>query len=460
MPNVLLINRRGGDRYSEILSGGGYTVLRSKDALKAIKKINGADMLLLCPGDASYSKDLAKAVRDLPKIIITDSSPSKGLDSWLREPFAFPIYDPSERGLLLFAARILKEHEEHKQGMKTIGDLKTVKGELGFLEEMQKVLGSSNDIEEILVMIMRRTKELTRAEAWSIIFLEEATGELYFQKTNGRIKKELKKLRLKVGEGVAGWVAEHGMPVVIPDACKDKRFLSKFDRICRFKTKSIMCAPVKIKDKTIGVIEVVNKANGGSFTDADLALLVKLIEQASMAIDRILLYQKLEELVITDDLTNLFNTRYLNRSIETEIQRSRRHSTSVSLIFMDLDYFKNINDTHGHLVGSRVLVEIARILINELRTIDIVARYGGDEFVIVLPQTTLTNAMNIAERLRRSVEKSTFLVPQGLNLKLTASFGVASYPESAHSKEELLKIADESMYRVKNRSRNDVYAII
>ena len=168
----------------------------------------------------------------------------------------------------------------------------------------------------------------------------------------------------------------------------------------------------------------------------------------------------MEELALTDDLTKLFNTRYLNRTIEIEIQRSSRYNTSVSLIFMDIDYFKNINDQYGHLVGSKVLVEIGQILLKSLRSIDIVARYGGDEFVIVLPQTPPAAATQIAERMRKAVESNVFLKKEGYSLRMTASFGVASYPENAQSKDDLIRLADEAMYRVKYQTRNAVYAIV
>ena len=168
----------------------------------------------------------------------------------------------------------------------------------------------------------------------------------------------------------------------------------------------------------------------------------------------------MEELSITDDLTKLFNTRYLNRTLEIEITRANRHRTSLALIFMDVDHFKIINDNYGHLVGSKLLVEMGQLLLKSLRTVDIVARYGGDEFVIVLPQTPPNNAIQIAERIRKSVENNVFLKKEGYSLKLTASFGVASYPESANSKEELLRLADEAMYRVKYQTRNGVYAIV
>jgi diguanylate cyclase (GGDEF)-like protein len=187
---------------------------------------------------------------------------------------------------------------------------------------------------------------------------------------------------------------------------------------------------------------------------------MRLVDHAAIAIEQASLYRKMAELSITDDLTKLFNTRYLNRTLEMETTRSDRHGSSLSLIFMDIDHFKLVNDNYGHLVGSKLLVEMAQLLIRGLRAIDIVARYGGDEFVIVLPQTLPGDAIQIAERIRRNIERNVFLKKEGYSFRMTASFGVASYPESARSKEELLRLADEAMYRVKYRTRNGVYAIV
>jgi len=207
-------------------------------------------------------------------------------------------------------------------------------------------------------------------------------------------------------------------------------------------------------------MEFRDKITGGPFTQEDLNRLLRIADYASLAIKMASLHHKMEELAITDDLTKLFNTRYLQRTIELEIQRCERSRTSVSLIFMDVDFFKQINDRYGHLTGSKVLVEMGQMLIRNLRSFDIVARYGGDEFVIVLPQTPPTVASNVAERIRKAIEQNIFLRRDGYSIRLTASFGVASYPESAKSKDELLKLADDAMYRVKNFTRNGVYAIM
>jgi diguanylate cyclase (GGDEF)-like protein len=309
---------------------------------------------------------------------------------------------------------------------------------------------------------MKRAKKLTGAETWTVFLVDEGTGELVFERTEGRKTKETKKSRSMIGEGIAGWVAKGGMPVLVPDVSQDKRFSRKIDRALNLKHKirSIICVPFKSCGRQLGVIEVFNKNTGGTFTREDSNQLITLIDQSSIFIERALLYQKVEELSITDDLTKLFNTRYLNRSIDIEIQRSVRYGAFVSLIFMDIDDFKKVNDGHGHLVGSKMLVEVGQLLIKNLRSIDVVVRYGGDEFVIVLPHTPAAPATQIAERIRRAVEKNVFLEKNGYTLRITASFGVASYPGTARSKEDLLRLADEAMYKVKYHTKNGVYSII
>lgn len=460
MPNVFLIgpglNKRN---LGDILSRNRFEVSKFSSIETALSRLDEKTDVLIIEKEQYKNKSFKKFLKasaEIPKLIVSPDYSFRGFAVWLKESLTRPVYNPSEKELLYFIRLILKEKNTREENETLRQELDTANKEIEFFEDVGKTLTSSLELNKILVAVMRKTKEIIGAEAWSVLVVDEATGDLVFERAD---TKKVEKYRLKPGEGIAGWVAQEGIAVIVPDVSLDKRFSSRANKQTHFKTRSLMCVPIKSQGRVIGVLEVVNKTTGEPFTKEDLNLLMRLVDQAALTIERTTLYQKMAELVVTDDLTKLFNTRYLNRTIETEIQRSNRYKTSISLIFIDIDYFKNINDQHGHLIGSKILVELGQLIIKCLRSIDIVARYGGDEFVVVLPQTPPQAAVQIAERIRKSVEQNTFLKKEGYALKMTASFGVASYPESAKTKENLIRLADEAMYRVKYTTRNGVYAI-
>ncbi len=166
---------------------------------------------------------------------------------------------------------------------------------------------------------------------------------------------------------------------------------------------------------------------------------------------------KVQSLIYIDDLTKLYNSRYLKVVLDRELKRSDRYDMPVSLLFLDIDYFKRVNDSFGHLVGSRVLWEFGSILKGCVRETDTVIRYGGDEFVAILVETSPSQAEYAAERMRVSVEEHVFMKEEELNLKLTVSIGIATYPTHAKDREQLLNMADKAMYRGKDTTRNVVY---
>lgn len=450
---------------SESLASKGVTL----DRFKAINNIvfrpeNKPDLIFINKNQAKepFFKSFTDTFKDIPKIVFSSEQDFRGFTAWTKIPMTYHAVNPSSKELDFLIKKALKEKEILIENRALKSNLCNLKQERDFFEEVSKTLTSTLDLNNILSTIMNKAKKLIKAEAWSFLLIDQETGDLVFEKTSAKKddKKKNKKIRMKIGEGIAGWVARELIPVVVPDVSADPRFSSKVDKQITLKTKTIMCVPIKSKGNILGVLEIVNKTTNEPFTKDDLNLILRIVDHAAIAIERASLYQKMEELSVTDDLTKLFNTRYLDRTLEIEINRSNRHHTSLSLIFMDVDHFKTINDNYGHLVGSKLLVEMGQLLIKCLRTVDIVARYGGDEFVIVLPQTPPDNAIQIAERIRRSIEHNVFLKKDGYSLKMTASFGVASYPESAKSKEELLRLADEAMYRVKYQTRNGVYAIV
>lgn len=167
---------------------------------------------------------------------------------------------------------------------------------------------------------------------------------------------------------------------------------------------------------------------------------------------------ELQQKTIQDDLTTAFNRRHLDAYLEEELERDRRYGRTFSVLFFDLDHLKEVNDRHGHLAGSRVLREVATLIKSKLRKSDRIFRYGGDEFVVTLPETGAEGALRVAHRLRRAVRSHRFLAGEGLTVTLTASFGVSTFPHDGSSQEDLIRAADKAMYRVKARSRDGVAA--
>ena len=324
--------------------------------------------------------------------------------------------------------------------------------------EIGKTITSTLDLKEVLQIIMDRIQELLKPQNWSLLLVDEAKDELYFEIVVGESADALREFRIKMGEGVAGWVAQTGTPLFIPDVKRDPRFHSKIDEIIGFTTHCILCAPLKSKGKVLGVIELVNDGVHGKFKQDDLFLLATLADYAAIAIENARYFLKIQELTITDDVTGLYNSRYLYQALESEIKRSKRYKKQLSLIFIDIDYFKHVNDGHGHLAGCRLLREVGEVFRYSLRNVDVVTRYGGDEFVIILPETKKDVGVLTAQRIRESLNEHVFHLGKKLNLKITASFGIASYPGDAKTATEIIRLADQAMYRVKEANRDGVSA--
>jgi diguanylate cyclase (GGDEF)-like protein len=335
-------------------------------------------------------------------------------------------------------------------------ELRTTAKRLAILTDIVKTANSILEPRKVIELIMAKIQQLIPSEAWSMLMVDEERQELTFELALGEKAKDMSAFRLKIGEGVAGWVAQTGKPTIVNDTSRDPRFTRRFDSETKFETRSILCAPLISRGRTIGVVEIINRLGSGRFVQADLEILLTLVEPCAIAIENAILFQKTEQLTITDDLTKLFNSRYLNLYIGREIKRCKRHGIPLSVIFLDLDGFKGVNDQHGHLAGSRTLTEVGTILAEAVRESDILARYGGDEFVVVLPETPPSGAIVIAERIRKSIEDHSFLEAQGVCARISASFGIASYPDHALTPEGLIQKADQAMYRVKERDKNGI----
>jgi diguanylate cyclase (GGDEF)-like protein len=237
--------------------------------------------------------------------------------------------------------------------------------------------------------------------------------------------------------------------------------LRRDERIGSEAAATVLALPLISREACVGALVAAEPSRSSReprLTLATLRELQILLSPAASALDKALLLKRAEALSVTDDLTQLYNSRYLNQVLRRETKRAARSGRPLSLLFVDLDGFKTINDTHGHLFGSRALVEAAAVIQGGARETDVVARFGGDEFALVLPDTGLSGAVAVAERIRERIAAHEFLAADGLTIRLTASVGVASLPDMTGSADGLVQAADAAMYQVKARGKNGIQA--
>jgi diguanylate cyclase (GGDEF)-like protein len=327
---------------------------------------------------------------------------------------------------------------------------------LSLFHEVGKALFSTLDLQKILQTIMEKISELLQPDTWSLLMVDESAQELYFEIAIGRGAEKLKDVRLKLGEGIAGWVAKHEESVLVEDVRSDIRFSPRSDEFTQPNTHSVLCVPIRGREQVLGVIELANCLGKQSFSEEHIPTLKSLADYAALALENARHIQRMHELTIMDDCTALYNARHLNFVLDAEIYRSTRYGYEFSLIFFDLDHFKQVNDVHGHLVGSKLLWMIGDVLKSNLRLIDYAFRYGGDEFVIILPQTPKESALIVLRRLKDLLNSKVFFREENLNIKVTASFGVAAFPADGRTHREILRMADEAMYLVKKTTRDSI----
>jgi diguanylate cyclase (GGDEF)-like protein len=320
---------------------------------------------------------------------------------------------------------------------------------LRLFHDAARALTSSLDLPSILRSILAQMERFFHPESWSLLMVDDEKRDLYYALARGVSDEALQNIRIPLGTGMAGWVALHGEPLIVTTDGNAARLASGDQQ------HSAICLPLRSREQTLGVLQVTHP-EPQTLTDDAITFLYIVCDYAAIAIENARAVERIQELTITDDCTHLFNARHLKAVLPVEIERARRFDQPFSILFLDLDHFKQVNDAHGHSAGTRVLAEAAEVISRTMRTVDIAFRYGGDEFVVVLPHTNGSAAASAATRLLTAIRARRFLSPEGLSLRLTASLGVATYPQDADNAAALLDRADHRMYSVKNTTRDGI----
>lgn len=306
------------------------------------------------------------------------------------------------------------------------------------------------DADDFWTQVTQISAELVQSERASLLVRNDPAEQLTAKAAIGAKIDLLSKP--DVGLRVSRVVLDHGKPVVVADI--DQTRIKSAPEEWRYKTGSFISYPIMIGDRRLAVMNFTDKVGGMPFEESDVELLDAIMPQIAVAIDRTSLKNmagEFEQLSVTDALTGLLNRRYLEKRLNEEIQRSKRHRFPMSMMMLDVDDFKSYNDTFGHLAGDEALKIVAGVLKDILRGDDVAARYGGEEFAILLPQTTSAEAAAIAERLRQRIEHTEF--PKR---KITISIGIAACSKDVDTPEDIVGAADHALYEAKNHGRNNV----
>ena len=343
-------------------------------------------------------------------------------------------------------------------------ELERLRGELRHRSDLAQSLKhfleriSSNEPEQTYVAILTHAKSLLSAERASLMVFDEDANELVLKAAIGLSIPSEDVVRTRLGEGVAGQVVESGQPMVVADAARVALFSATEKR--DYKTSSFISYPISMRGRKIGVLNLTDKANSAAFDDVDLSVLELVGPQIAIALERAEWQDRATQfqlMSITDPLTGLLNRRYLEERLTEELNRSTRYNYSMSCLMIDIDDFKNYNDLNGHQAGDAALKITAHCLKAALRSADIACRYGGEEFCILLPQTSLTEAGVIAERMRQRVAETDY--PYGKSQPLgvvSVSIGISTFARDINTAERVISAADRALYSAKSRGKNRI----
>ncbi|HEX8091014.1 MAG TPA: sensor domain-containing diguanylate cyclase [Blastocatellia bacterium] len=348
--------------------------------------------------------------------------------------------------------------DAHLEIIRLTDQLESRKRALSQFYDFLRGIASTIDSQKVYHCVLAKFSEILKAERSSLMILNEASNELALEAALGAYSEQMGAIRIKLGEGVAGAVLASGTPLVVRDVETDHRVPRGSPG--SYKSGSFISYPITLGSRKVGVINLTDRTGGIPYENEDLSLLELMSPHLALIIDRTEWHRKAEayqRMSLTDPLTSLPNRRYLQDRLFEEVERSKRYNTPMSFMILDVDRFKSYNDFYGHTNADHVLVKTAQILRGSIRAIDMSARFAGDEFCIVLPETEVADAARIAERLRKAVCDAEYRSEQGeLMDRVTLSIGVSSFSLSRQSPLSIIESADRALYQAKTRGRNCV----
>ncbi|GMR04783.1 MAG: hypothetical protein BMS9Abin23_0691 [Thermodesulfobacteriota bacterium] len=340
---------------------------------------------------------------------------------------------------------ITARKKTEKDMLRQSEDLKEINSELEVMHKISKVLGSTLDKEELFLRALKTITniKLFKLESRGGIFVVDG-DKLELVAHLGHPNKFLELHKgLHVGECLCGMAAKTGELIYSGSSIHDERHTIKYPG---FTDHGHIIVPLRAKGEVVGVLYLYLPA-GVRVAEDKVDILRSIGNQLGIAISNLKLFEKTKDLTLKDPLTGIANRRYLDMELKRSIGLSGRANSPLSVIMMDIDYFKKYNDTYGHVAGDNILKDISNVFLSALRETDLVGRYGGEEFLALLPDTDLKGARNVAERIRRSVKA---------RLGVTVSLGVATLQKDARDGKTLLLMADEALYQAKEKGRNRV----
>lgn len=336
-------------------------------------------------------------------------------------------------------------------GSEELERLQRRQAELEVMYDTVRDVTSTLSFVEVLQRILDRTLLHLESEIGSILLIEP-DGSLRIAVAQGLPGEVVAEARLAPGEGISGHVASTGEPLLIENLDEDGRFQGRNRE--RYYTRSLISSPIKSGGAVRGVLNVNNKHSRLAFGEGDLMLIEAIAAHAAIALQNAERYEELLRRAQHDALTGLANHGHFWSVLEVEFERARRYERELSLVMVDVDRFKEFNDTHGHTGGDEALMWIARLIKERCRSSDLAARYGGDEFAVVLPETSRSGAMAFGEKIRQSVETASF--GRSGSARVCVSIGASTFPADAATARELVDAADAQLYRAKSQGRNQV----